>query len=240
MIVLSCPLVAGTIDPNTPDSKYIEYGSKFKCVAKLTGTNSFNQMYVASAVIINKNWIVTAAHVVDGSKTVKIIDYKNIEHCITNIIINQNYQENIFGTADIAVGYSPTEINSDFYPELYEQDTEVGKICAIAGYGVTGNFNTGSIISDGIKRGGSNIVEEIDRDLLICIASKNFFDGKTSLEFLICHGDSGGGLFIDKKLAGINSCVIATDGKPNSTYGDHSGHTRISKYAGWIKKQLAQ
>jgi hypothetical protein len=61
---------------------------------------------------------------------------------------------------------------------------------------------------------------------------------KTELEFLIASGDSGGGLFIDNKLAGINSCVMAVDKKPDSTYNDESGHTRISKFIGWIKENI--
>ena len=42
---------AGTIDPNVPDEKYLEYGKKFICVAKVVGEGK----YYASAVIINKN-----------------------------------------------------------------------------------------------------------------------------------------------------------------------------------------
>jgi hypothetical protein len=64
--------------------------------------------------------------------------------------------------------------------------------------------------------------------------------GRTELEFLICSGDSGGGLFINKKLAGINSCVLAADKKPNSSYGDDAGHTRISKYVPWIKQKIEE
>jgi hypothetical protein len=58
--------------------------------------------------------------------------------------------------------------------------------------------------------------------------------GKTSLEFLIASGDSGGGLFIDGKLAGINSCIMAVNGSPKSDYRTESGHTRISINLDWI------
>ena len=56
----------------------------------------------------------------------------------------------------------------------------------------------------------------------------------TELEFLISHGDSGGGLFIDGQLAGINSSVLSKDGKTDSNYGDESCHTRISRYKDWL------
>jgi len=60
----------------------------------------------------------------------------------------------------------------------------------------------------------------------------------TNLEYCISHGDSGGGLFIDQKLAGINSIVLASDKNPDSNYGDESGHTRISKYKDWIEDNI--
>ena len=53
---------------------------------------------------------------------------------------------------------------------------------------------------------------------------------------MISHGDSGGGLFIDNKLAGINSLVMSSDGKPDSSWTDESGHTRVSKFVSWIDK----
>ena len=51
---------------------------------------------------------------------------------------------------------------------------------------------------------------------------------------LIGHGDSGGGLFIDKKLAGIHSCIYTGDGKLDSSYKDYSAHTRVSLHKPWI------
>jgi secreted trypsin-like serine protease len=55
------------------------------------------------------------------------------------------------------------------------------------------------------------------------------------LEFLIASGDSGGGLFIDNKLAGIHSCVMTVGKNPQSKYGEESGHTRISNFIEWIE-----
>jgi hypothetical protein len=58
------------------------------------------------------------------------------------------------------------------------------------------------------------------------------------MEFLIASGDSGGGLFIDQKLAGINSCVMTTDGHTDSNHNDESGHTRISQHINWIESTI--
>ena len=109
----------------------------------------------------------------------------------------------------------------------------------MAGWGLTGTFNTGIERSDDKRRGGSNFVDGIERNVLMCSPSRRH-EKSTELEYLICSGDSGGGLFINGKLAGIHSSVVAVDGKPNSTYGDESCHTRVSTYANWIKTTLSE
>ena len=107
----------------------------------------------------------------------------------------------------------------------------------MAGWGLTGTFNGGVKISDGRRRGGSNFVDKIEKNVLICSPSRKN-NKSTELEYLICSGDSGGGLFINGKLAGIHSSVLGYDGKPDSTYGDESTHSRVSSYVPWIKGVL--
>jgi hypothetical protein len=227
--------ICGTIDPNTPDSKYVEYGDKFVSVVKLCCFDG-KGLSCGSAVVIHPNWVITAAHVVENchSWTVNIGEHK---YNLTKMIPHKEYKSEVFGFADIALGYSENPIELDFYPELYEQEDEVGKLCSIAGWGFTGTFHTGTKSHDGKRRAGSNFIDKTERHVLICSPSKQ--DEKTTqLEFLICSGDSGGGLFIGNKLAGINSSVVGYDGKSNSTYGDESCHTRVSLYSQWVKDTI--
>lgn len=237
LILCSNVCLSGTIDPNIPDHKYVQYGQKYECVIGICGSYKDNGLYCASAVAIGHHWVLTAAHVVEGSKTsfVTVNDEKKI---ITKIIPHEDYAVDNFGYHDIALCYLEQEIGLKIYPELYRDDNEVGKTCALVGVGLTGTFQTGSVVSDNKKRGGSNTIDKTDRDLLICTPSKHRDKNRTELEFLTCSGDSGGGLFINGRLAGIHSCVMAIDGKPNSTYSDESGHTRISKYIDWIEKTI--
>lgn len=223
---------AGTIDPNVEDSKYIEYGSKFRHTVKII-CNDDRGVSAGSAVIINKNWILTAAHIVKNMKNHRII-LSNKEYILDKVICHEKYNDNVFGYYDIALGRIKDEVDLEPYPALYENNDELGKLATITGLGLTGNFNTGVNISDGKKRAGSNYVEKIERGTLVCNASKPH-QKITELEYLICSGDSGGGLFIDGKLAGIHSSVLGYDNKPDSTYGDESCHTRISMYILWIK-----
>lgn len=234
-ILLTTTSYAGTIDPNTPDDKYIEYGSKFHSVVKLCCFDG-KGLSCGSAVVVDPHWIITAAHVVENchSWTVSIGQDK---YNIKNMIIHHNYQSDIFGYNDIALGYLETPIELDHYPEIYNTNDEINRVCTISGWGFTGTFETGIKMSDGKRRAGSNIVDKIERGVLMCSASKKQ-QKTTELEYLICSGDSGGGLFIDNKLAGINSSVIGHDGKSDSTYGDESCHTRLSLYSDWIKKHI--
>lgn len=234
LFFVSFSCFAGTTDPSVDDSKYIEYGSKFNYVAKLCGVYKDDTQFCASAVLIDNHNFLTAAHVVNNHKSATIkLDDKLIT--VKHIIVHKDFKDQ-FGYFDIAIGHSDTSFNMDFYPPLYEQSDEIGKLCCISGFGLYGTFNTGSKKSDNIRRAGSNKVDGFDKHLLMCSPSRRGTTNHTELEFLIASGDSGGGLFIDGKLAGINSCVIAEDRNPNSSFGDESGHTRISRFIPWIKE----
>ena len=224
---------AGTINPRAGDEKYIEYGKKHECVVKISGEGKDNKRFFGSAVIFKPRWFLTAAHVVKDAKNC-IILHEETPVKVDYIAVHSDYKEDNFGKYDIALGYLSEECNIDFYPQLYTGDDEVGKICSISGYGITGSFYGDERFSDNKKRAGSNIVTSLDRDLLICTLK----DKHTSLEFLICWGDSGGGLFIDKKLAGINSCTMTDDKNVNSDIGDESGHTRVSLFVDWIERAM--
>lgn len=227
--------LAGTIDPNTPDSKYVDYGSKFHHTVKLCCFDG-KGLSCGSAVVIDPHWILTAAHVVENCQT-WTITVRDKEYKLSKVILNPNYKTDNFGYDDIALGYSQEEILLDYYPPLYESSDEVGKLSCMAGWGLTGTFDTGANKSDSNRRGGSNFIDGTDRKVLLCSPSRKH-ERCTELEFLIASGDSGGGLFIDGKLAGIHSSVIATDKKPDSTYTDQSCHTRISLYSKWVKETM--
>ena len=231
---LSSVSYAGTIDPNISDQKYLDFGSKFYCVVKLCGTYEDDTMFCASGVIIEKHFILTAAHVVKGYKTchIRIGEEKFI---INNIIVHKDF-ETKFGIADIAIGYCEDGFDLEHFPPLYTEGKEKGKVASIAGWGLTGNFNTGTNKSDNRLRAGSNVVDGTDQDMLICSPSKYGSSDHTILEYMIGSGDSGGGLFIDGKLAGINSCVMAVGRSPMSKYGEESGHTRVYNFLEWINE----
>lgn len=243
ILVFVCLLIsipnsnAGTRDPLVSDSKHIEYGQKFKYVYKVCGIYENGKLFCGSAVVIDKRWALTAAHVIKDCKTSTIGDDKDQKIYVEKVFIHNLFDEDNIGSPDIALLYLEQQVVLDFYPSLYEKKDEEKKNCSISGFGRTGTFKTGATNFDDKKRAGSNTVEYIEADRLVCIASKRS-EKPTELEFLIASGDSGGGLFIDGRLAGINSMVMAVDKKPDSSYGDESAHTRISSHIGWIRETM--
>lgn len=240
LFLLSSFSQAGTRHPAVPDAKHLEYGAKFHYIARIvTFERKTKQTQLASAVLIKPNWALTAAHVVrDTEGAVLMFNDDETKLVVDHVIAHEEFGSDTKpGVHDIALCYSATDFGLTFYPPLYSDFDERDQICSISGYGITGTFETGFKISDAQRRAGSNKVERYEKSVLICTPSSS---GRTALEFMICPGDSGGGLFIGNKLAGINSFIMCDKGKiPNGAYGTESGHTRISLYYDWINKQIA-
>lgn len=252
---------AGTRDPNTPDEKYVEFGRQFPAVAQLKaliieGDNvdpakiesislspdakdkdvkiSFQ---MGSAVIIKPHWVLTAGHVVQGAAVAVVTRDNGTDYPLPKIIVHKDFETGRFGANDIALCYSPKSFDLKFYTPLYDELDELGKAVTISGYGTHGTFSTGATAADGKKRAGHNRIDTLSQSLLICTPSAS--RDRFPLEFLITPGDSGGGLFIGNKLAGINSFLMCDPGhKPNGAYSNEAAFTRISAYIGWIDEQI--
>lgn len=235
VFLLNAPnLFGGTIRHDVDDKKYLEYGEKHECVVRLCCTTSDKITACGSGVIVKPRCVLTAAHVVKDCEDVHVF-FRGKRIKMKKVVVKKEFK-GLFQDNDIAVCISEEDINLDFYPELYNEKDELGKVCSISGFGGTGTGHSGATIFDGKKRGGSNVVDNTSEDMIYCTMNK----AGSSLEYCIAHGDSGGGLFINNKLAGINSVVLAADKKPDSNYGDESGHTRISKYKEWIEKTIQE
>lgn len=246
MLSLVYPAVAtaGTIDPSVPDEKYVEYGKKFEYVAKVECVEDEDggktkSTHCGSCVVVSKRHAITAAHVVEKARDWVIVLEDGSRHKAYRCVIHPDYldesKKNKDGCFDIAIMTTDNLFGLDFYPSLYRGTDEQGKVASMAGYGFRGTFATGQTTHDGKRRGGSNIIEFTDRDLIIC---SNHDKPVTALEFLIASGDSGGGLFIGNSLAGIHSSVMAKDRSPCSRHGEESAHTRVSSHIDFLVKEM--
>jgi hypothetical protein len=234
-LLLAASIFAGTIRTDVDDSEYISYGSNFKCVIMIVGNDIDNieKPCIGSGVIISPHWVITAAHVADSMINHQVIINEKT-HSVKEVIKHPEFdKDKKINSVDLALCFIEEEIVLDDYPELYNEENEKDQECSIAGFGNTGTGETGAFYFDSNLRAGTNKISIILDDMLFCTMSK---EDPTNLEFLIANGDSGGGLFINNKLAGINSIVSAFDKKADSNYGDIGGHARITKQVTWIKK----
>ena len=239
-MLLSSVLIAGTIRHDVSDSKYTEFGKKFYCVKQLITTTKLKgstEYGLASCVILNKHWIITAGHVPDGRKidSIKVL-HEGKKYLISKFIVHKDFDEK-GRKSDIALGFCKKGFGDNIMkPKIYQEKINIGDRCSAAGFGYYGTMSSGAGIFDNKLRGGSNIVSSRRNDTVLINGSKDYT--RTSLEWLPNVGDSGGGLFINGSLAGITSYVIGMDGKANSSYGDIGAFTEIYPYLKWINSYV--
>jgi hypothetical protein len=222
-LLMPCASLAGTRSPANSDSQHIRYGEGFHCVLKIR-CKSGDVWQSASCVLLAADTAITAAHVVVGTDAWSVSKPGGEWVEAKWVAMHPQFDESKPGSHDVAIVRLASPIEIDYYPPIYEGESEVGQVASLAGYGLTGTMTTGHSISDGIRRAGSNFVDKVENGVLVCTAG-----GKpTALEFCIAPGDSGGGLFLGRYLAGIHSFVSATGRLPRSRYGDETAHTRLS------------
>jgi hypothetical protein len=231
-LALSGYAYPGTIDENASQKDHIEYGRKFTYVLRLTGVEpETGYRRSASCVAISPRWVVTSAHVVKGAAKNEVIA-SGSAYPVSRVVIHDRYEDRDLGWWDVALCETESDLPLDFFPSLYSGEDEAGKTVSIAGFGITGTFQSGSAgPPDGVRRAGSNIIDRVEYGAIVCSVGSG---RKTSLEICISPGDSGGGLFIGNSLAGINSFISGRQGPPKGRSGEESHHTRISRHKGWI------
>lgn len=229
IFVLASSAAAGTIEDSVPDSRYVEYGRAFSTyTARFKGTAADGRTHSATAVLIAPRWALTAAHVAEGCDGVTLT-YGDRSQSIAQVLVHPEWADKL-GYADIALLQADGDFGLTFYPPLSDGG-EVGKVASVAGYGVTGPLSFGHMLADGQLRAGTQRVDRIERNCLICDLTRR----GSVLEYGIAPGDSGGPLFVDGRLAGINSYTASPRSYTRSQYGEESGHTRVAIYREWIR-----
>ena len=153
----------GTIRDDHSDSLYTTLANQpaFSSVGQFQWTAS-NGSYLASGTLINNQWVLTAAHVVDGITadnigTMTFTLGVNTYH-VSEVHFDSTWDGNVNDGNDIGLVKLTSSITNVAPAYLYNTTDEFHQIGTVVGYGETGNGLTGAVVAAGTKRAGTNVI----------------------------------------------------------------------------------
>lgn len=226
--------MAGTTDDAVPDARYIEYARAFApYTSKFQGRDADGKFSEATATLLDPHWAITAAHVVHEVGGITLTS-GTAERAVDRVVVHPDWSDEHHGWNDLALLHCDEPAGLGYYPSLSDGEEKPGQVVSIVGYGLHGKLTQGHSMYDGKLRAGTQTIERFDRTVIICHAKC----GTSTLEFCISPGDSGGPLFANGKLAGVNSFTMAAKGPLKSKAGEETAHTRVSLYREWINQVM--
>jgi len=222
-IALPMAALAGVIRDDVADSSYTALASSYTSVGQIYGSDAGGS-FAASGVVIDKYWVLTAAHVTSGATALSFYYGDNGgswgSFATRDHVDAVNWYSYSKWTGSLGNGYDIglmqfdvdlTSLSGVSIANRYTGTSELGRVGTQVGYGTTGTGLTGATTFDGQKRAGENMIDAValtpggtNRILLADFdnpddAADSSYGASTPLplEYMIAPGDSGGGLFID-------------------------------------------
>lgn len=214
------------------DQEYLSLGEKHSPSVAYVGG--------CASTLIDHNWLLTAAHCVEGKEgALFTARHINNEYRIEKIVVHPKFDRKNDENYDIALVQLKDSIYNGKPARLYEFEEEQGKSVVFIGRGTFGNGHDGLIRDDNKQRGATNTVVSISEQTIGF--RFDLPDKATELEGISSRGDSGGPAFIsiDSQLyvVGVSSYQVG-NGIKEGHYGVMEYYTRVSTAYQWLKSVI--
>ncbi|MFK8185232.1 MAG: trypsin-like serine protease [Phormidesmis sp.] len=190
--------------------------------------------------LIRPDWILTAAHVVEGLSEGHEIQIGGSAYGVRRVVLHPDFvnaEEMAQVRCDIALIQLMKSVAAIAPLSLYSQPDELHKIATFVGSGDFGNGLIGPDSADGKLRKATNRIDEMDEEWLVCK-----FDAPpecTALEGVSGPGDRGGPALLkvgdEWAIAGISVGQNSPEKVGEGRYGGWEYYTRVYHYLAWIE-----